>query len=132
VAEGYSILVMESLEDRPGETLGAKWDRILEQERPSHFFVVVHKDGKAVGFADEIGWLRSHFGISGLKGRVIFFIQKGTDCDRQLSPYVMELMESGVMGWRPFDSEEQLKRRVKRSIDRLLFEQGGAHPRSDL
>lgn len=118
--EGYRILILEDSEAYKGETLEAKWKRMIETEKPTHFFIVIPKSDPARSVHNEFGFLMARYGVNEFRSRVRFFLEDGTNTEQALSAY--ELEHIGLVGVDYYKDPEQLARRMARRIDNLVYE----------
>lgn len=89
---GYKAFVMETYPPGPkGELLAQKWERMLQIEKPTHFFIVVPMDAPLRGAHIEFGYLMREYGVREILDRVRFFLQDGTDAGKALAGYEAEL-----------------------------------------
>ena len=117
---GYLAHVMERYPSGPkGELLREKWERMLQAEKPTHFFIVVPKDVPVRGAHVEFGYLMREYGVRELLDRVRFFMESGTDEAKALAGYETELI--GLVGLDWFKDEDQLARRMARRVDNILY-----------
>jgi hypothetical protein len=117
---GYKALVMETYAPGPkGELLAQKWERMLQAEKPTHFFVVVPRDAPIRGAHIEFGYLLREHGVREILDRVRFFLQDGVDAGKALAAYETELI--GLVGLDWFKDADQLARRMGRRIDNILY-----------
>lgn len=117
---GYRAHVMETYPAGPkGELLSQKWERMLQTEKPTHFFIVVPKAEPMRGPHVEFGYLLREYGVRELLDRVRFFLESGTDEAKALAGYEAELI--GLVGLDWFRDPDQLARRMARRVDNILY-----------
>lgn len=113
------ILIMEDYPDVEGEEPGDKWDRLIANEDPRDFIVIVPEEGQMSGVGPEYGRIRERFeGIT--RHHVHFFWPADRNPDEPLDPYMGTMM--GKAHAQPFRDEAQLCRRVYRLLQNLALQ----------
>jgi hypothetical protein len=79
------ILIMEDYPDLHGEDSARKWDRLIANEDPRDFVVIVPEEGEISGVAPEYGRIRERFGDA-TRHHVHFFWPADRDPDEVLGP----------------------------------------------
>lgn len=113
-----TILIMEDYTDVSGEDPGDKWDRLIENEGPEEFVIIVPEEGEMSGVGPEYGRIRERFGED-TRHHVHFFWPGERNPDDALDPYMGTMM--GKARAQPFKDDEQLCRRIHQLLQNLAL-----------
>lgn len=123
--DGYSILVMEQEPDEPDGDPYRKFNRILRENNPTHYFFIFLNNGSPnPGPQVEIMGLYNHHGEDreALTARTTLFIEKGWP-RRGLSAYTRWFLAQ--VEFREFDSadaENPLEELIAGRIDSIAYD----------
>lgn len=113
------VIIMEDYPDLQGEDPGEKWDRLIENEAPQDFIVIVPEEGGMSGVGPEYGRIRERFGQA-TRHHVHFFWPGNRNPDEALDPYTGTMM--GKAHAQPFRDDAQLCRRIDRLLQNLALQ----------
>lgn len=108
IVKGYkNIIIMEEVEDRDDKSLDSKFNRIINENKPSLIFAFFQNGARTDGITFEIGWLCGRYKASELSQKLRILHENGYNWDNTTG-YIRSLF-ANVPNFSIDESKDYLK-----------------------